>query len=183
MCSTSNSILTTRFSRCYQWGKNYAKQIQSPPSMCLIIAMVSSSQTRLRHNNPPFKQSPGLFEAPALTSSCSRASRTPPLPQATVDGVHPCHPNRGRPFATLLGSDRNVPSPGILPRAGVAGHGGGTHRHPARTVSPSTCGRRRNRIVSGFRSWCGSTAADSLSVQELRPDPAPRCWRVVERWW
>lgn len=165
-------------------GKPLCQTESYLPHRCASsLRWLPSSQARRQHSNPRFRQSPGPFEAPVLTSSSSRASRTPPLQQVTVDGVHPCRPNRGQPFGTLRSSDRNVPSRGILPPAGVAvWQRWRRHLWPrARTVSPSTSGRRRNRQVSDFRSWCGSMVVDSPSVQEHRLDPAPRCWRVVER--
>ena len=63
-----------------------------------------------------FKRSPVRCEAVGLTSWCSRAFRTPPLPRATVDGVHPRRPNRGLRFETPRASDRSVLRPDTAPR-------------------------------------------------------------------
>ena len=53
-------------------------------------------------------------------SLCSRAFRTPPLPPATVDGVHPRRPNRGLTFETPRASDRSVLSPDNFTPRGLA---------------------------------------------------------------
>ena len=131
-----------------------------------FAVVVVHGQARRVAAQPWFTRSPGLFEAVVLTSSCSRAFRTPPLPRATVDGVRPRRPNRGLTFETPRVRTAVSSARKFRPARGW--------RPAAPTPSSEDCltlnvWTPAKPAASGFLSWCGSTAEDSLSGQAASP--------------